>query len=736
VGIRFSVLGEVQAWRCGEEVQLGGPQQRALLGLLLLREGMPVSLDDLIDQMWARNPPASARVTVRTYVSRLRRSFGQEDGEGSILSTAGGYRIPIGTNDMLDLDVFRRQFEEAQGARAAGNTELAAALLRQALSLWQGPALAGAHGDFVEHERARLEQVRLSALEEQISLDLELGRHNDLVPDLTGLVKAYPMRERMHELLMLGLYRAGRQADALRAYQHIRLLLNDELGIDPGPGLQTLHQQILQSAPGLLPSITPPNSPPPASACPNTASSPDTQVQTEPISNTQAQGEQMVPPTTTCPQPAWRPAQLETDIPDFVGRDLDIAWITDIVERTVQPNIAGLTGLEGIGKTALALHTAHLLRDRFPDGQLHADLGAGTGRPANPFVILGRFLRALGVPLTELPEMLEERASLWRTVLDQRRVLIMLDDAESSDQVRHLLPPRSGSAALITSPRSMPELPAVSWRKLTAMTPPDAVGLLTAIIGRERYDNEPQTCDRLLAGSSYHPLAIRLLSARILTKANWTMACITQQICDDVFQLPGGSLHEDGKAVGRSIWRAERRLGENARQAFRLASIAEVTVWCPDSASAALSVSRVFAIAAFDALIDAHLVEPLPDGCYEFPKLVRLVTWSQARAAGQGAACDGARERLCRFYLQTERNARRAINTQPPLPRKGVNDFADGMSFNDSDTARQWLARTSPDRAAAMKRLLDHLSDPSQRTPRDTLTTAAKFAALRALEAS
>ena len=250
VPVEFAVLGDLNASRGGRALRLGSPQQRGILALLLLRAGKLVSPEELIDRMWGANPPISARVTVRTYISRLRRSLDDGRQDSVIESTAGGYRLPL-ESQTLDLALFEQLVVQAGDARLAADVTQASALLRAALSLWRGYPLAGAHGHFVEHERDRLDQIRLSALEERISLDLELGRNDAVVAELIGLINDHPLRERLRELLMIALYRSSRQADALHTYQQIRALLRNELGIEPGPRLRDLHQKILRSAPEL-----------------------------------------------------------------------------------------------------------------------------------------------------------------------------------------------------------------------------------------------------------------------------------------------------------------------------------------------------------------------------------------------------------------------------------------------------------------------------------------------------
>ena len=250
VDVRFSVLGPVRAWRDGREVALGSPQQCAVLGLLLLGRGRPIGLEALVDQVWGEAAPVAARATVRTYLSRLRRALPALGDASLIESGRGGYALPVAA-EALDLAVFEDRLAMARVARAAGSSAEAAGLLRAALELWRGPALAGAHGQFVESERARLDQLRLVAVEERISLDMDLGRHGEVLVELAGLVIAYPLQERLRELQMMALYRCGRQADALEVYRSVWALLDRELGIEPGPDLRALHERILRGDPAL-----------------------------------------------------------------------------------------------------------------------------------------------------------------------------------------------------------------------------------------------------------------------------------------------------------------------------------------------------------------------------------------------------------------------------------------------------------------------------------------------------
>jgi len=250
VAYRYSLLGPVRVWHDGRELDPGSPQQCAVLALLLLAGGRPVTIDQLVEKLWGAAAPSAARPTARTYVSRLRRLLPAEGGRSVIQSGRAGYMLPVAP-DALDLTTFDQLVRDSRDARTSGDPGLAVRHLRQALALWQGSALAGARGEFVEGERGRLEQLRLVATEERIGLDVDLGRHAEVLPEISSLAAAHPLEERLRELHMLALYRCARQADALQVYRNVRGLLHRELGIEPGPELRALHQRILRADPDL-----------------------------------------------------------------------------------------------------------------------------------------------------------------------------------------------------------------------------------------------------------------------------------------------------------------------------------------------------------------------------------------------------------------------------------------------------------------------------------------------------
>ncbi|NGO68561.1 AfsR/SARP family transcriptional regulator, partial [Streptomyces boncukensis] len=341
----FALLGRVRAWRGGTELDLGSPQQRAVLAALLLRRGRPVTVAELVDAVWGDGPPAAAVSVLRTYVSRLRKvlSPGARAAATSqvVVSVADGYlaRVPEGA---VDRYVFERRVDEARRLRTAGEVPAAARLLHAALDAWEGTPLAGLPGPLAEGERSRLAEERLSVQESALEVDLELGRHSEVIPALLALTGEHPLREKLCRLLMLALYRSGRQAEALAAYRGTRRTLVAELGVEPGAALRELHGRILAADS----SLDPP-----------------------------APERERSPREPGAAGPVARPAQLPADLPSFVGRADELRQVLDLApEAAAPPPVTVIGGMAGVGKTSLAVHLGHRLAHRYPDGQLHLDL--------------------------------------------------------------------------------------------------------------------------------------------------------------------------------------------------------------------------------------------------------------------------------------------------------------------------------------------------------------------------
>jgi DNA-binding SARP family transcriptional activator len=493
--LEYRLLGPVEAWWGGMPVRLGGPKPRALLAVLLLRAGQVVPADALVDAIWGEEPPDTARALVQSYVSALRRALPGEAGE-TIQTRSPGYVLEPGPGRV---DLVRFEELTAQGRRAAaeGDHRSAARALREALALWRGPALGGV-GGALRGEAVRLEEARQAALEERISAELEIaGQEADLATELTALVAAHPTRERLRGQLMLALYRLGRQADALAVYGEGRAVLADELGIDPGPELNRMHEAVLRADPGLLP-------------------------------GRRAVGPTPAARTGGAPRPV---SLLPPALGDFTGRETESAqvaeWLTG--PRGAMPVVV-VSGPAGVGKSALAVQAAHRVAERYPDGQLYAELH-GFSEPVPPGEVLGRLLRALGADPPEDPA---ERGDLFRSLVAGRRVLLVLDDAGSESQVRPLLPGSASCGVLVTSRTRLGGLVGARRTDLDVLDDVCGLELLARVIGTTWGDpREESAARRIVDLCGGLPLALRIAGARLAIRRHWTPSMLADRLADE-----------------------------------------------------------------------------------------------------------------------------------------------------------------------------------------------------------
>jgi DNA-binding SARP family transcriptional activator len=615
-GLRFSVLGPVQV-RDGATLLPGGsPQQRALLVALLLRDGHTATAAELMDALWDDSPPSRAVAALRTYISRLRKILGP----AALVSEAGGYtlRIPDGP-DALDVTRAEALAAAAGRARETGDARLSRDLLQEALALWRGDPLAGTPGPYAQAQRVRLREWRLQLLESRLALDLDLGRHEEAVSELSALTAEQPLMERPRELLMVALYRSGRQAEALAVYTETRHLLADELGVDPGPRLAELRQRILRDDPLL--------SAPRGSATPG---------------------------LPTAHLPGVRPAQLPATAADFTGRGAELAELTGVLSAALDADsrvvtVAAVAGLAGSGKTALAVHAAHAVRAAFPDGQLHVPLGATSGGPADTHRVLHDLLLALGTAPAAVPEALEARAALYRSLLADRRVLVVLDDARDAAQVRPLLPGTEGCAALITSRTRMVDLAGAHLLDLDVMEPDEALGLFTRIVGPERAAAERDAALDTVAACGFLPLAVRIAASRIAARRTWTIGLLAARLADARRRLD--ELHTGGLSVAAALDRDHDRLAPAQARAFRLLALADGPEVPLPAAAALLGLDEDATETVLESLVDASLLDAPAPGRYRFHDLVRL--HARRRAALDESPGDraAALERLVQFHL-------------------------------------------------------------------------------------
>ncbi|MPY60355.1 AfsR/SARP family transcriptional regulator [Streptomyces spongiae] len=658
--LHFSVLGPVRAWRGAEPLPTGSPQQRALLAALLLREGRTATAAELIDALWGDEPPSQALAAVRTYASRLRKVLSP----GVLVSEAGGYAIRLadqhtesGLNGSLDLALAQELASDAEKARAAGDLCHARALLNKALSLWDGEVLASVPGPYAETQRARLDEWRLQLVETRMDMDLEQGCHAEAVSELTALTAAHPLRERLRELLMLALYRSGRQAEALAVYADTRRLLADELGVDPRPGLKELQQRILQADPALAEPSAP-----------------------------------LAPELSAAPV---RPAQLPASVPDFTGRTSFVSELSEVLSSASAAEgrvmaVSALAGIGGVGKTTLAVHVAHQARGAFPDGQLYVDLQGAGARAAEPETVLGAFLRALGAADSAIPDSLEERAALYRSLLDGRRVLVLLDNARDAAQVRPLLPGTEGCAALVTSRVRMVDLAGAHLVDLDVMSPEEALQLFTKIVGEERVASERQAALDVVAACGFLPLAIRIAASRLAARRTWTVSVLAAKLADERRRLD--ELQAGDLAVKATFELGYGQLEPAQARAFRLLGLADGPDISLAAAAAVLDLPVEETEDLLEPLVDTSLLESAAPGRYRFHDLVRLYARACAERDEQPPSeRESAMSRLLDFYLASatrvyaiERPGDRTVDHLEVTARAG-------QEFSDDGKALDWL---------------------------------------------
>jgi DNA-binding SARP family transcriptional activator len=576
-GLRFEVLGPVRAWNNDTELDLGSPQQRAVLAILLLSQGRQVSRDILVDAIWGAEPPRSAVGTVRTYISRLRRCLDPVTGyrASELLTTVGdGYAIATG-EVTVDAELFTRQVQQAQLTRSGGDLALAARQLGAALALCRGVPLAGIQGPYADSQRARLQELRMAVTEDGLSMDIESGGHLNAIGELLTLLAEHPLREKLSELLMLALYRAGRQADALAVFADVRRLLRDELGIDPGPGLRDMHERILRADASLI------------------AHADDGRP-----------GPAIVPPSASS-------MQLPPVHADVTGRAEMLGTVVATLTDSPAAPVVAITGMPGIGKTALAIQAAHAVRAAFPGGQLYAELADGA--PAGPSALLAG----------------------WQETLEHGdgRVLVVLDGVRDAAQARQLIDAVGGCAVIITTQRRMIDLPGVRWFEVGPLNLDDSIHLLERLIGRERVADERAGAEWVVALCAGQPIAIRTAAARLVARPAWKIAAMARQLAEELSQpVP---THADCELVEAPFELAYQQLTDAQAVVFRQAAMSDSPEVSVAEVAARTGLPEHSAFAILESLADVHLARACAFGSYRYDPLVKL--YAQRKALAEDA---------------------------------------------------------------------------------------------------
>ncbi|MFF7632703.1 BTAD domain-containing putative transcriptional regulator [Kitasatospora sp. NPDC008050] len=642
--LRYELLGPLLVHRAGAVRDPGPAMQCAVLAVLLLSANEPVPREQIVQAVWGARATVNSPGLVATYVSRLRQILEPERprrAPAGVLSSHGaGYRLAVGPGE-LDLQEFEAARQRARGQRAAGETALAAGTLDEALALWRGSGLDGLPGPFAALHRGRLAELRLAAQEERFELALLLGRHHEVVAELGLLAAAQPLRERLRGLLMLALYRAGRQGEALAVFAETRQSLITGQGLEPGRELDDLHQRILRTDPSL--DLDRPDEPEP----------------------------------TVRLRAVCRPAQLPSDLADFTGRSAEAR----VIARTLGAGGAGrragavpvvvLSGPPGVGKTALAVHAAHRLRERFPDGQLYLDLHEADGRPCEVGALLGRLLTDLGVARESLPPEAERRGTLFRSVSSGRRLLLVLDDAGDEAQLTALLPGSPSCAVLVTCrgrPAGLPGARLLAlgclggqdaqrlWRRLVAGPDSSAVPGSVQAGGADPGEADEAGADlaaeaAVLAACAGLPLALRGAAARLLARPGRGLSWLAARLAEEDGRL--AELGPGGRGVAQALGTAQARLRRTPGGAAAVAVLRRLGPLGPAGFDAAvvgplLARPEREAERLLELLAEYGLLLADPDGRYRLHPLTALFARAGARpaapvdgpVAGRGGAAE------------------------------------------------------------------------------------------------
>ncbi|MGH1563954.1 BTAD domain-containing putative transcriptional regulator [Mumia sp. DW29H23] len=565
----FAVLGPLEVHDSGgKPLPVPPTRQRLLLAALLCSAGAPVSVDRLVDQIWHGDPPGTARANLQLYVHRLRRCLGAD----RIVHRADGYAIVV---DPDELDAARFETLARDGR------------YEEALALWRGTPYAGLDELEVAREQStRLEELRWHALAERVESQLARGEHSALVPELTALVAAHPLHERFRSQLMLALHRSGRAVDALTVFQDGRRALVDELGIEPGTALQDLHARILDDDPGLVPD--------------DAVASP------------------------------LVPAEVPAPTATFTGREADVRRIAALLRTDGRTPVVAITGIGGVGKSALGVQTAHEVADRFPDGQLYVNLQGATpgATPLTPEEVLGRFLRSLGVADSAVPSRLHEAASRFRSLTAERTLLVVLDDAADAAQVRPLLPGGKACAVLVTSRQILTEVEGAVNLGLTALGPGESATLVARQCGDDRLAAEPAATAELVELCGGLPLALCLAGARLARRPQWPVSALVGRLRDSQRRLD--ELQSGDRAVRTSFGVSHEDLRAAAARVFACLALVDVADVGTATAAAAADLPEHVAEELLEELVDAQLLESPTVGRFRMHDLIRLFARERA----------------------------------------------------------------------------------------------------------
>lgn len=666
-GIRLCVLGALHVRRGADVLPVSAAKLRILLATLLMNANQVVSADELAEMIWDRASPPSVLATTRNYVMRLRHTLGPVVAS-RILTKSPGYLIRL-ADDELDLLQFSDLYRQAGMEVRRGAWETASALLRDAIGLWRGPALVDVPSDALRREHVpSLEEMRLQALDWRIDADLHLGRHAEIVPELQNLAEKYPLRERFHSHLMLALYRCGRQAESLACFQRARELLVDNLGIEPGSELRELHQRVLSADPDLAAGAS--------------------------GGHRLARPDHQHSPVV--------PRQLPSSVRHFVGRLDELGTLDNLAGEAARDGgavpVAVISGMAGIGKTALAVHWAQRAAPSFPDGQLYMNLRGfdPSGSPLAASEVIRAFLEALGVAVRQMPASYPAREGLYRSMLAGLRMLIVLDNAADPEQVRPLLPGSPGSMVIVTSRRELTGLIAAEGASpvtLDVLTERESTGILARRLGAERIAAESEAVSQLIELCGRLPLALAIASARAASRPGIPLTRLAGQLTDSRLRMDALAADESTTSVRAAFSWSYRQLAGPAARMFRLLAVHPGPAITLPAAASLAAVPVEQARASLSELSEAHLVVEQSAGRFALHDLMR----SFAAEVSEKDRADHrkALSRVLDHYLHTACAADRVLNparnaiTLEPAPSgvepEGLASYDEALTWFDAE---------------------------------------------------
>lgn len=608
--------------------------------MLGLNANRVTPVEQLIDAVWDTAPPSTARAQIQICISALRKLFG-DAGQPEVIKTyPPGYLLEISASE-LDSEEFAGLVVAARRQADDGRVGAAAATLRNALGLWRGPALAGVQSGLVRRGAALLDDSRLTAIEERVRFDLSLGRHEEISGELAALVDECPLRERLYGFLMLALYRSGRQAEALEVRRRARAVLVEELGIEPGQELQDLERAMLNRDPAL-------------------------DLRLDGVWSTALNGQRVSTGRVAVEQPVV-PRQLPCSIADFTGREGLVTEIKQILSgehgSATSPyavRIVAISGKGGVGKSTLAVRVAHEMVKLFPDGHLYGDFQNPVS--ADPTAtLLVRFLRALGASGSAIPEDVHEQAELYRSMLASKRLLVVLDDVRSEQQVLPLLPGSPNCAVIVTSRVRLSGLPGADWVDVDVFDTEKSMELLAKVVGHERVRSEQPAAIELVHCCGGLPLALRIAGARLASRPHWRIAELVRRLADEARRLD--EFTHRGLELRSNIGVSYRGLPLQAQRLFRLFALVQAPDFPGWTAAALLDTDLAEAEDVLESLVDARMLDTVRYAGerirYRFHALIRVYALEQLVATEPADERGHALARLLGAWLALAEEAHR-----------------------------------------------------------------------------